>query len=279
MKKKKTAAISAAAFVLAIWTIWGNVSAGISRCSVMSSKLPGAFDHYKIAHVSDLHNAEFGKENSVLTGLIKKEKPDIIAITGDLVDAKRTDIELALNFIKELKKIAPCYYVTGNHEAWIGERYQLLEEEMLGEGVVILHDSSELLTKDNEEIQIAGLDDPDFTGRDTFAQESRTAARLHNMDLGDEYCILLSHRPEMFEEYVSEGIDLVLSGHAHGGQFRIPFIGGLIAPDQGVFPKYDAGMYSEKDTTMIVSRGLGNSIIPFRINNRPEIGIVELVCE
>ncbi len=99
------------------------------------------------------------------------------------------------------------------------------------------------------------------------------------MNLTDNYCVLLSHRPEAFEDYVSENIDLVLSGHAHGGQFRLPIIGGIVAPNQGLFPKYDAGIYSENYTTMVVSRGIGNSIIPIRFNNRPEIISVELICE
>ena len=135
------------------------------------------------------------------------------------------------------------------------------------------------LTKGSETIQIAGLDDPDFTERDTYIQDSMVQTKISNLSLSDEYCILLSHRPELFAEYVSEEVDLVLSGHAHGGQFRLPFIGGVIAPDQGLFPKYDAGKYSKNHTTMIVSRGIGNSIIPVRINNRPEIVIVELVCD
>ena len=135
------------------------------------------------------------------------------------------------------------------------------------------------LTKGSETIQIAGLDDPDFTERDTYIQDSMVQTKISNLSLSDEYCILLSHRPELFAEYVSEEADLVLSGHAHGGQFRLPFIGGVIAPDQGLFPKYDAGKYSKNHTTMIVSRGIGNSIIPVRINNRPEIVIVELVCD
>jgi predicted MPP superfamily phosphohydrolase len=95
----------------------------------------------------------------------------------------------------------------------------------------------------------------------------------------DKYSILLSHRPELFHIYVDNNIDLVLSGHAHGGQFRIPFIGGIVAPNQGLFPKYDAGLFGEKETNMIVSRGIGNSIIPFRFNNPPEIIIIELQHE
>ena len=99
------------------------------------------------------------------------------------------------------------------------------------------------------------------------------------LDEEDGYTILLSHRPELFEVYAENNIDLIFSGHAHGGQFRIPFVGGLIAPNQGLFPKYDAGIYEEGNTTMVVSRGIGNSIVPFRINNRPEIVLVELASQ
>lgn len=264
--------------MLVIWTVWCNVTVGVTHYTVVSNRLPVAFDHYKIAVISDLHNAEFGENNSSLISLIKNEKPDMIAITGDLIDSNRTDIEIAENLVKKLVEIAPCYYVTGNHEAWIGEQYQDLEDKLLDIGVVIFHDNTEQLVKNNEIIQLAGLDDPDFTDRNSSIQESMLKTKLDNMNLTENYCVLLSHRPEVFNAYVSENIDLVLSGHAHGGQFRLPFIGGLIAPNQGFFPKYDAGEYFEKNTTMIVSRGIGNSIIPIRFNNRPEVVIVELTC-
>ena len=203
----------------------------------------------------------------------------MIAITGDFVDSNRTDVEIAIQLASQLTEIAPCYYVTGNHEAWIDEQYYELEKGLIGENVVVLHDDVIQLTKGSETIQIAGLDDPDFTERDTYIQDSMVQTKISNLSLLDEYCILLSHRPELFEEYVSEEVDLVLSGHAHGGQFRVPFVGGIIAPDQGLFPEFDAGKYSKNHTTMIVSRGIGNSIIPVRINNRPEIVIVELMCD
>lgn len=224
-----------------------------------------------------MQNSE--KNNSRLLNLIEKEKPNIIALTGDLVDSDKADIETAAKFINNLVKIAPCYYVTGNHEAWMGEQYQELEKILLDESVVILHDRAVQLTKDGETIQLAGIDDPEFTERDASVQKSVIEVKLKNLNLSDTYCVLLSHRPEAFEIYAAEDIDLVLSGHAHGGQFRLPFIGGVIAPDQGLFPKYDAGMYSENNTTMIVSRGIGNSIIPIRLNNRPEIVSVELICD
>lgn len=278
MKKKLILVVlSVILVVLVIWTVWCNVTVGVTHYTVESNKLPVTFDHYKIAVISDLHNAEFGENNSSLISLIKNEKPDMIAITGDLIDSNKTDIEIAENLLKKLVEIAPCYYVTGNHEAWIGGQYQNLEEKLLDIGVVIFHDNAEQLVKNNEIIQLAGLDDPDFTDENSSIQESMLNTKLDNMNLTEDYCVLLSHRPEAFNAYVSENIDLVLSGHAHGGQFRLPFVGGLIAPNQGFFPKYDAGEYFEENTTMIVSRGIGNSIIPIRFNNRPEIVIVELI--
>jgi hypothetical protein len=278
-KKLILTAISATAILLVLWTVWGNMTAGVTRYTVESDRLPASFDRYKIAVVSDLHNTEFGKNNSRLAELIKKEKPDIIAITGDLIDYKKTDIGMAEIFIQKLVETAPCCYVTGNHEAWIGEQYQELEKKLLDAGVNIMRDRSEQLTKGSETIQLVGLDDPAFADSDSYIYGNVLETKLGNIKRTDEYCVLLSHRPEAFEAYASRNVDLVLSGHAHGGQFRLPFIGGLIAPNQGLFPQYDAGVYSENNTTMIVSRGLGNSIIPIRFNNRPEIVVVELICK
>ena len=277
VKKKYLSVILAILFsVLILWTIWGNVTVGVTHYSVTSKQLPDSFDGFKIAVVSDLHNARFGRDNSQIVRKIEEEHPDIIAITGDLVDANRTDLETAVALVHKLMQLAPCYYVTGNHEAWIGKQFSVLEEMLLAENVQILHDEVIRLERDGQTIQLAGLDDPDFTERDTVVQQSLLQTKLNQMNLSEEYCILLSHRPETFEAYVEENIDLVLSGHAHGGQFRLPFIGGIVAPDQGLFPKYTAGKYIRNNTTMIVSRGIGNSIIPIRFNNRPEIVVIEL---
>ena len=149
---------------------------------------------------------------------------------------------------------------------------------MQEESGVVLHDAVIQLKKGGQAIQIAGLDDPDFTDRDSSIQQSMLETKLERLNLGSEYCVLLSHRPEAFEAYANQKVDLVLSGHAHGGQFRVPFVGGMIAPNQGFFPKYDAGIYTQDNTAMIVSRGVGNSIIPVRVNNRPEIVSIELIC-
>ncbi len=262
--------------LLLIWIIWGNVTVGVTHYTVCSDRVPVAFADYKIAVISDLHNARFGNENGRLIALIEKEQPDMIAITGDLIDSGNTNIEVAESLISELSGIAPIFFVTGNHESWVGNTYQELEEKLLDVGAVVLHDSMVELTKSGETIQIAGLDDPDFTGGASSVLESELQEKLSGMNLSEDYCILLAHRPEYFSTYVEENIDLVLSGHAHGGQFRLPFVGGVVAPGQGFFPKYDAGEYTENNTTMIVSRGIGNSVIPFRINNRPEVVMVRL---
>lgn len=280
MKRKVRKYIrSAILILLIIWIVWGNVTVGITHYTVVSPRLPAALDHFTIAVISDLHNARFGQDNRSLIALIEREAPDMIAITGDLIDSGKTDIETAEKLVQRLVEIAPCYYVTGNHEAWSGEQYQELEGKLLDVGAVILHDRAELLTRNNGTVQIIGLDDPDFPGRGSSFQDSIGNARSGAGDPAADYCILLAHRPENFSAYVAGGIDLVLSGHAHGGQFRLPFIGGLIAPGQGLFPKYDAGEYTEGNTTMIVSRGIGNSVVPVRFNNRPEIVIVELISE
>lgn len=266
------------AAILIIWVIWGNTALMISPVTVSGERIPSAFSGYRIAHVSDLHNAEFGKKNAKLLQLLSESKPDMIAITGDLVDAQRTDIEIALDFAKEAVRIAPVYYVTGNHEASM-EQYEELKSGLEKNGVMVLEDSAIKLEHNGEAITLIGLSDPNFSLRGDFFGEvpAMVSTKLGNL-ISEEsgYTILLSHRPELFETYVSCNVDLVLSGHAHGGQFRFPFVGGLVAPNQGLFPKYDAGLYKDGNTNMVVSRGLGNSIIPFRFNNRPEIVVVKL---
>ena len=262
--------------VFLIWMAWGNMTVGATRMTVTSSQLPEGFTGFRIVQISDFHNAHFGRDNHDLAALIAKQNPDLIAVTGDLVDARKTDIEKSVSFVHQLVSIAPVYYVTGNHEAWIRERYPELEKRLIEEGVNVLHDEAVLLERGEDVLQIAGLDDPDFTDTDRFLQPAVLQVKLARMQLTDDYTVLLSHRPEAFNAYVSAGIDLVLSGHAHGGQFRLPFVGGLVAPNQGLFPEYDSGLFREGDTAMVVNRGIGESIIPIRFNNRPEIVVIDL---
>lgn len=263
--------------ILIIWTVWSNTALELHTYHISSEKIPQSFSGYRIAHISDLHNTEMGENNEKLINMIIDTKPDIIAITGDMVDSYNTDIDIALRFAREAVKIAPCYYVTGNHEARVSEYDNLITglEEI---GVIVLDNDKFKLEESGESITILGVKDPSFQTDYLFGDsETIMADTLDNLiQEEDKYCILLSHRPELFRIYVDNNIDLVLSGHAHGGQFRIPFIGGIVAPNQGLFPKYDAGLFGEKETNMIVSRGIGNSIIPFRFNNPPEVIIIEL---
>ena len=260
-------------------TLWENITVGTTFFKITSDRLPASFNGFKIAQISDLHNAEFGQDHSEIIRILKEEKPQIIVITGDLIDSNHLDMDTAISFVQQAVTIAPCYYVTGNHEAWIKEDYQKLEDRLLDSNVIILHDEVVIFERDSESIQLIGLDDPEFSDQDSYIQQIVLSTKLSNLNLDNRFRLLLSHRPEAFDAYVDNNIDLVLSGHTHGGQFRLPFIGGVVAPNQGFFPKVDAGEYHQFNTTMIVSRGLGNSIIPIRINNRPEVVIVELVSQ
>ena len=282
-KKKKFIFLAIAAAVLValvIWIAWGNTALELNTYTISSSKLPQSFDGYRIAHVSDLHNAEIGKENGKLLTMLRDAGPDMIPITGDLIDSRNTDIEVALQFVREAVKIAPCYYVTGNHEARVNE-YGELKAGMEAAGVTVLEDAKAEISLEGKTITVIGVNDPsyqtDYLFGDSETVMNTRLEELHTED--DGFTILLSHRPELFATYAEHNVDLVLSGHAHGGQFRMPFIGGLVAPNQGLFPEYDAGIYTEGNTNMLVSRGIGNSILPFRINNRPEVILVELQIE
>lgn len=275
--KKNTRYVLADIFlVLIVWTVWENTALERNTYTIRSPELPDVFDGYRIAQVSDLHNAEFGDRNQRLLEMLREAEPDMIAITGDLIDSRKTNIAVALAFAEEAVKIAPCYYVSGNHEARVSE-YQDLKTSLEAAGVTVLDDARVEIEISGKSITIIGVNDPSFHAdylTSDAAVMDRKLSELSSEAAG--FTILLSQRPELFDTYADHNMNLVLSGHAHGGQFRLPLIGGLIAPNQGLFPKYDAGLYSDGSTNMIVSRGLGNSIIPFRFNNRPEVVLIEL---
>lgn len=265
--------------IIISWTIWGNVTVGTTLYPIYDTNLPSGFEGYKIVQISDLHNAEFGQDNSQLWKILQKEAPNMIALTGDLIDSVHTDMEIAISFVKRAMEIAPCYYVTGNHEAWLKDQYSALERELENCGVKVLHNQSEILTSGDDSVQLIGIDDPDFSESDNGMLDFTAdiiSMEIESAGNGEKYKILFSHRPEVFETYVERKMNLVLCGHAHGGQFRLPFLGGMVAPNQGLFPKYDGGLYKKESTTMVVSRGIGNSIIPVRFNNRPEVVMIIL---
>ena len=282
-KKKKIIVLSVVAiFLLAliIWIVWGNKALELNTYNITGNDIPKEFDGFRIAQVSDLHNAEMGEDNEKLVSMLAEADPDIIVITGDMIDSRNTKVDVALSFAEQAVKIAPCYYVTGNHEARVDE-YSDLKDGLLELGVIILEDARVDIELSGEIITLIGVDDPNFQ-TDYLFGDDETVMKSKLDELTSEevgYTVLLSHRPELFDIYVESGVDLIFSGHAHGGQFRIPFIGGVVAPNQGVFPKYDAGIFTEGNTNMVVSKGVGNSIIPFRVNNRPEVILIELTTQ
>lgn len=281
MKTKKKfivlAAIVAILILLIIWIAYGNTDLEIYKYNVKSEDIPSEFDNFRIVQISDLHNAEFGENNEKLLLMLKQADADIIAITGDMIDSRNTDIDVAISFAQKAVNIAPVYYVNGNHESRVSGEYEKLKQGLTDAGVTILENSSADITIGDEAITLIGINDPTFRMDivdDTM--EQNIAHQLVNViPDNDNYKVLLAHRPEYFDVYAGK-VDLALSGHAHGGQFRIPFIGGLVAPGQGFFPEYYEGSHIKENTEMIVSRGIGNSIIPFRINNKPEIIVAEL---
>ncbi|MGL5068150.1 MAG: metallophosphoesterase [Sarcina sp.] len=272
-KMKKALIISGSLIIgLFIFFYWQNNSITVNNIEVKNNKVPNRFNDYKILQISDLHNKEFGKGQKNILNKIKKVQPDIIVVTGDIIDSGKE--ENAMELMREINKIAPVYFVSGNHEAW-GGSYNVLKVDLKEIGITVLDNEKIEIIKGNDSIELLGLLDNSFINPEN--KEEYTTKQLNNLiEENDELKILLSHRPELFDTYAKSDVDLVFSGHAHGGQFRIPFVGGVVAPDQGLFPKYPEGIYIQNDTSMVVSRGLGNSIIPVRIFNRPEIVVVTL---
>ena len=262
---------------LGVYLYYENTKLYVSKYNIINDKIADTFNNYKIVHISDLHNTKFKTLVKDLTKEIKKQNPNIIVVTGDLIDSKKYDLQVAMEFIEEIKDIAPIYFVSGNHEKWSSKNEEI-NSTLTEKGVIILDNEFDKITINDESIIILGMKDPSFYPKEISADQTSYNLKETMDKIGNtnSFKLLLSHRPELFETYVENDVDLVLTGHAHGGQIRIPFIGGLIAPDQGLFPKYTGGIFTKNNTYMIVSRGIGNSILPFRINNRPELVIITL---
>ena len=243
-----------------------------------AEQLGADLEGYRIVQISDLHNAKFGKNNQKLVGRIRECEPDMIVLTGDLVDSNHTNVDRAVQFVDEIVKICPVYYVTGNHEYWLEKsEYDELMDGLIGAGVVILDDQVVEISMGDAKFRLVGLDDKSLADGTLGTLLNNAQNVAYEDSEKKEFTVVLAHEPQYLARYASSGVDLVLSGHAHGGQFRLPFVGGIVAPDQGFFPEYTAGEYYMDGTEMIVSRGLGNSVIPVRLFNFPEIVCVELV--
>lgn len=264
--------------VVSIFLVWQNNDIVITKHNYINNKLPNEFNGFKILHISDLHNKNF---HGKLTNKIKEINPDIIVITGDLIDRRRANLDLATKFIEKIVKIAPTYYVSGNQEQ-LSEHYIELKNELNNLNVINMDSSYKTINKEGGSIGLIGIADPGIKGNEKTNinknNENYIRYSLNDLtkNLTTDFNILLAHRPELINVYKEFTIDLVFSGHAHGGQIRIPLLGGVLSPNQGFFPKYSEGMHKEGSTSMVVSRGLGNSLFPFRIFNRPELVIVLL---
>ena len=246
-----------------------------------SKKVPKSFDGFKIVQVSDFHNAYFGRRSKHLLEAVEVAAPDAIVITGDIVDRRTPCLKRAAVLVERITAIQKTFYVTGNHEAHYKHFNKLYD--VIGKSDVrnITKHSAEL-ERNGEKINLAGINDVWFFGDEvnpeTYRNFKQELADKVNI-LPHDFTVLLAHRPELLPVYSKNDVDLVFSGHAHGGQIRLPVVKGLYAPHQGVNPKYTEGMHEQNGTTMVVSRGLGNSRFPFRVFNHPEVVVVELRSE
>lgn len=270
--------------ILIIRMIYENRLLTTTYYTVESEKLPDDFKGARIVLLSDLHNNSFGRNNEELVKVIDDANPDVIIIVGDmLVGHPRADNEIALNLVKELAKNYPVFYSKGNHEQKLSinplarDSYIQYEKSLKEAGVKYLVNDS--ICHNN--IMVTGLD----ISIDFYRKRKRPKMRVSyleetiNKTEKDKFTILLAHNPLYFKEYTKWGADLVLAGHIHGGIIRIPGLGGMISPLYRFFPHYDYGEFKEGDSTMILSRGLGSHTIKLRLNNIPEVVVIDLMKE
>lgn len=276
-KKKLISYVVLIVTVVALLTValWNGL---VVRSYVISTKK--LTNPMRLIVLTDLHSSMYGKNQSLLLAKIRELKPDLVFLVGDIVDDKRPQ-EGALQLLEAIAPQYPCFYVTGNHEFWSG-RADNIKNTIRSYGIEVLEGDCKTVIVGGQRIQLCGVDDPDsFEQENFFGQEISSGwdeqfESCKNQLNADTFSILLSHRPERVSYYGGSRFDLVVSGHAHGGQIRIPgFVNGLYAPNQGFLPKYAGGVYELGSSRMIVSRGLAKSFIP-RIFNPPEIVLISL---
>lgn len=268
-----------AVLLAAGWLLWDNRRLDVTAYEVgpppNGTEASAAATGVRIAQVSDLHAASFGTFTQRLVEAVEAAEPDLIALTGDLIDVRTADLSEVLAVVERLQAVAPAYFVLGNHEA-----DSTLQDELLAgleeRGVVVLRDEAAQVRVAGTEFTLIGIDDPRV--RAVRGLEPRDPAEVLPGLVPSEAgtTVLLAHRPELLDRYAGQGIDLVLSGHAHGGQVRVPGLGGLFAPHQGWLPDLSEGVHERGGTTMVISRGLGNSIAAVRVNDPRELVIVDL---
>ena len=267
-------ALMAAALILALYLRWENTTLQTTCFHREFPDLPAGFDGCRIAVLSDLHGTEFGAGNQTLFDAVAAQSPEYIFYLGDLEDRFRGSQDgFAKTAAVGLSAIAPTYYITGNHEWALGnvkELKQCLEEN----GVTVLSNRYVTLERNGDTVILAGIDDPNGYADQKTPEE--LASELYAQQ-GDPFWMLLAHRNNLFRSrYSLLGADLVLSGHGHGGIWRLPFTDGLVGNDANLFPSYMAGFYEENGSLLFTTRGLGNSGPSFRFLNRPEVAILTL---
>ena len=274
--KKRSKKLLLAGGIAAALLVWAGLdtSLTVQIYTVESGKVEAPV---RLALLTDLHSCDYGEGQRELLDAVEEQDPDLVLLGGDIVDdGPEMPEERALATVEALAERWPTYYVTGNHEYRTG-RAEEIKELLAGRGAVVLEGTCALVTVGEQTLQICGVDDPAVGAAVWQSQLEDVTVALE----GDVCSILISHRPERVADYTGRGFDLVLSGHAHGGQWRIPLLGvGLIAPNQGLFPRYAGGTYDLEGTTLVVSRGLAreSTRIP-RLYNPPEVVVVDLVPE
>ena len=255
---------------LAAFMWWSHNSLQVDTYTLRSTHLPAAFDGYRIVQLSDLHGRQFGRDNRRLLEAVRAQQPDMIALTGDILDEEHREVESILPLIRALVDIAPTYYVTGNHE-WAAHIVPELIETLEQEGVTCLQNEFVTVEKLGCRILVAGVDD--LNGPADQKTPQQLAQELKKGYEGS-FWLLLAHRNVNYYDYAGLGADLILTGHAHGGMIRLPGTDGLIGPRLEWFPTWTSGIYLDFATPMFVSRGLGG----FRLFNRPQVAVLELKC-
>lgn len=257
----------------------------ISHYTVKSDKISRAFNGFKILQLSDLHSRDLGKENQKLIDKINGEKPDIVVMTGDMINAADTNFEVFIHLAKQISENYNTYYIVGNHEQILrGNKLKSLIKTIKAFGIKVIDNKKVTITKGKDSISLYGLwinlkyykDARDENEKNEYIGKGQVKTILGNIDK-NSYNILLTHNPLYFDTYANWGADLTLTGHIHGGMIRIPFMGGMFSPERKLFPKYSGGKYKIGYKELIVNRGLGNGEFPIRIFNRPEISVVTLM--
>ena len=275
-------------FILMYLYIKYNVNTlEVTKYVVENKKVPKEFDGYNIVQISDLHSKLFGENNKKLIQKIKSLNPDIVVVTGDLIDGENNNYNVALDFMKEISKLYRVYYIIGNHEqkALIKkykDEYKDYFNKLHQIDFVNLDNNKVEIVKGDSNINLYGLTVPYSCYKYLFDNQETTSIDIDFLEekLGkvdrEQFNILLAHTPFYFDEYEKWGADLTLCGHVHGGIVRLPLVGGLLSPDRKFFPKYDLGEYIKNKSTMIVSKGLGGSKVLIRVNCKPEIVNIKL---